>query len=209
MRAPLPHVRDHPGGKLGRMEEQPSGGKTLVLILLAMVAVFAVIVGVGHVGVEVTTRTLIVLRHAKAAQIPGLADSERPLTERGERDARRVGAGARRHGPPARPGALLAVGADQADRRPGLPGADITFEPAIYEAYSDELLTLIRRSDPEVRTLMLVGHNPGVHDLVQGLTTENGDSGFPPGAFAVIEIDDEWAGLDAGRGVARWSPGDH
>ena len=35
------------------------------------------------------------------------------------------------------------------------------------------------------------------------------DFGFPPGAFAVIEIDDEWAGLDAGRGVARWSPGDH
>jgi phosphohistidine phosphatase len=83
------------------------------------------------------------------------------------------------------------------------------FEPVIYEAYSDELLTLIRRSDPEVRTLMLVGHNPGIHNLVQGLTMENGDSGFPPGAFAVIETDDEWAGLDAGRGVIRWSPGDH
>nr|BFE85503.1 hypothetical protein GCM10020093_081040 [Planobispora longispora] len=60
-----------------------------------------------------------------------------------------------------------------------------------------------------MRTLLLVGHNPGVHELIMGLTTRLGDPGFPPGAFAVIESDEEWAELDTGRVVTRWSPKDH
>jgi phosphohistidine phosphatase len=169
-------------------------------------------------GVGVTPRTLIVLRHAKAAQAPGLPDRERPLTERGEHDARRVGEALT--GMDLRPDLVLCSPSTRtrqtaelvlssADDVFALSSADIVFEPVIYEAYSEELLTLIRRSDPEARTLMLVGHNPGIHDLVQDLTTRDGDSGFPPGAFAVIETDDEWAELAAGRGVIRWSPGDH
>ncbi|GAA3416008.1 SixA phosphatase family protein [Streptosporangium vulgare] len=90
-----------------------------------------------------------------------------------------------------------------------LPDAEILIEPAIYEAYPDELLTLIRRSDPEVGTLVLVGHNPGVQELVTELTAADGDDGFPPGAFAVIEVDGEWSGLDTGRGIAHWNPKKH
>ncbi|MDP9847363.1 SixA phosphatase family protein [Streptosporangium lutulentum] len=165
-----------------------------------------------------TTRTLIVLRHAQAAHGSGLPDRERPLTERGELDARRVGEALT--GMDLRPDlvlcspsvrtrrtAALALSGFEGDFTPS--SADILFEPVIYEAYFEELLTLIRRSDPETRTLMLIGHNPGVHDLVRELTGWDGDPGFRPGAFAVIEIDDEWAGLDTGRGVIRWSPGDH
>ncbi|WP_271216225.1 SixA phosphatase family protein [Streptosporangium carneum] len=160
-------------------------------------------------GGRVTTRTLIVLRHAKAAHTPGLADRERPLTERGRRDARRIGETLT--GLDLRPDLVLCSPSIRTRQTAelALPGADITFEPAIYEAYPDELLTLVRRSDPEVRTLILVGHNPGVHELVQDLTTREGDPGFPPGAFAVIETDAEWAELDAGRGVVRWSPKEH
>lgn len=157
-------------------------------------------------GVEVSgTRTLVVLRHAKAAHIPGLADRERPLTDRGRRDADRV----------ARTLADLGVQPDLVLCSPSvrtrqtaelaLPGAEVVYESEIYEAYADELLALLRRGDPEARTLVLVGHNPGVHELVQLLTTRD-DEGFPPGAFAVIETDDEWSGLDSGRAVARWNP---
>ncbi|MGJ6965080.1 SixA phosphatase family protein [Streptosporangium sp. G11] len=153
-----------------------------------------------------TARTLVVLRHAKAVHTSGLADRERPLTDVGERDALRVGAAlADMDLTPdlvlCSPSVRTRQTADLA-----LPGAEILIEPAIYEAYSDELLTLIRRSDPEVRTLVLVGHNPGVHELVRQLTTVDGDTGFPPGAFAVIEVDGEWAGLDSGRGIAHWKP---
>ncbi|GAA2880878.1 histidine phosphatase family protein [Streptosporangium fragile] len=153
-------------------------------------------------------RTLIVLRHAAAAQVPGLADRDRPLTEGGERDARMAGETIAGLG--LRPDLVLCSPSARTRRTAelALPGADVVVEPDIYEAYADELLMMIRRSDPEVRTLVLVGHNPGVHQLVQDLTARDGHAGFPPGAFAVIEVDGEWAELDGGRRVARWSPGE-
>lgn len=158
-------------------------------------------------GVGMTARTLVVLRHAEAATVPGLADRERPLTARGERDAR--GAGEALAGLGLRPEVVLCSPALRTRRTAelALPDADVRFEAGIYEAYPDELLELLRRSDPEVRTLVLVGHNPGVHELVLGLTGTDGGDGFPPGAFTVLETEDEWIGLGAGRGVARWAPG--
>ncbi|GIH90884.1 histidine phosphatase family protein [Planobispora siamensis] len=154
-------------------------------------------------------RTLIVLRHAKAVHTPGLSDPERPLTERGERDARKVGEALATLG--LRPDLVLCSPSVRTRQTAELvlPGGPIEFERDIYEAYADELLELVRRTDPQVRTLLLVGHNPGVHELVLGLTSRDGDTGFPPGAFAVIETDDEWAGLDSGRAVTRWNPKEH
>ncbi|MFI6452234.1 SixA phosphatase family protein [Streptosporangium amethystogenes] len=153
-----------------------------------------------------TARTLVVLRHARAVNASGLADRERPLSADGEHDARRVGEALAAQG--LRPDLVLCSPSVRTRQTANLalPGADVLFEPAIYEAYPDELLTLIRRSDPQVRTLVLVGHNPGVHELVSQLTEDDGDAGFPPGAFAVIEVDGEWTELDVGRGIARWSP---
>ncbi|WP_329088937.1 MULTISPECIES: SixA phosphatase family protein [unclassified Streptosporangium] len=156
-----------------------------------------------------TARTLVILRHAKAVHTSGLADRERPLTDVGERDALKVGAALAGMG--LTPDLVLCSPSVRTRQTAdlALPDAEILIEPAIYEAYSDELLTLIRRSDPEVRTLVLVGHNPGVHELVRQLTDVDGDAGFPPGAFAVIEVDGGWAGLDAGRGIAHWNPKKH
>ncbi|WP_344866217.1 histidine phosphatase family protein [Planomonospora alba] len=153
-----------------------------------------------------TARTLIVLRHAKAAHVPGLADAERPLTDRGERDARRIGEVLAGLG--LRPDLVLCSPSVRTRRTAELavPDGPVEYERDVYEAYADELLALLRRTGPEVRTLLLVGHNPGVHELVMGLTARDGDPGFPPGAFAVIETDDEWAELEAGRAVTRWSP---
>ncbi|GAA4181524.1 histidine phosphatase family protein [Streptosporangium oxazolinicum] len=156
-----------------------------------------------------TARTLVVLRHAKAVHTSGLADRERPLTDVGERDALKVGAALAGMG--LTPDLVLCSPSVRTRQTAdlALPDAETLIEPAIYEAYPDELLTLIRRSDPEVRTLVLVGHNPGVHELVRQLADVDGDAGFPPGSFAVIEVDGEWAGLDAGREIAHWNPKKH
>lgn len=156
-----------------------------------------------------TTRTLVVLRHAKAVHTSGLADRERPLTEVGERDALKVGAALA--GMDLTPDLVLCSPSVRTRQTAdlALPDAEILIEPAIYEAYPDELLTLIRRSDPEVGTLVLVGHNPGVQELVTQLTAADGDDGFPPGAFAVIEVDGDWSGFDTGRGIAHWNPKKH
>ncbi|MEU7002881.1 histidine phosphatase family protein [Nonomuraea sp. NPDC046570] len=154
-------------------------------------------------------RTLIILRHAKAAQIPGLDDRERPLTHRGERDAERAGAEIRSLG--LEPGLVLCSPAVRTRRTAELafPAADVSFERDIYEAYPEELYSLVRRSDPEAATIVLCGHNPGVHEMA--LSLAGGEYTFRPGSFAVIETAAAWVDLWPGEGrlVTRWDPKEH
>ncbi|MGP4094101.1 SixA phosphatase family protein [Nonomuraea sp. KM90] len=154
-------------------------------------------------------RTLIVLRHAKAAQVPGLADRERPLTDRGERDAKRAGDEIRAAG--FDPDVVLCSPALRTRRTAEIafPETEISYEREIYEAYPEELLELVRRSDPGLGTVVLCGHNPGVHELALGLA--GGDYGFRPGAFAVIGVESVWADLWPGEGrlVSHWDPKEH
>ncbi|GAA4589705.1 histidine phosphatase family protein [Planotetraspora phitsanulokensis] len=142
-------------------------------------------------------KTLIVVRHAKAVHVAGLADRERGLTARGERNAREAGDLIR----PLEPELVVSSPAVRTRRTAELLGLDapIEYEGGIYEAYSDELLELLRRADPEVDTLVLVGHNPGVHELVLSLTGTQDDR-FPPGAFAVIELPAPWEEVVPGAG---------
>ncbi|GAA0954247.1 SixA phosphatase family protein [Nonomuraea longicatena] len=153
--------------------------------------------------------TLIVLRHAKAAQVPGLADRERPLTDRGERDAARLGVAIRDLGH--RPDLVLCSPALRTRRTAELafPDDEISFERDIYAAYPDELLELIRLQDPAAATIVLCGHNPGVHELALGLT--GGEFGFRPGSFAVVEATVPWVELSEGEGrlVTHWDPKEH
>ncbi|TMR20727.1 histidine phosphatase family protein [Nonomuraea zeae] len=146
------------------------------------------------------------LRHSKAAHVAGLADRERPLTGRGERDAKRAGDEIRASG--LDPDVVLCSPALRTRRTAELafPESEISYERDIYEAYADELLELVRGSDPDASTVVLCGHNPGVHELA--LSLAGGDYGFRPGAFAVIEVDSAWADLGPGEGrlVTRWDP---
>lgn len=142
-------------------------------------------------------KTLIVVRHAEAGQGIGVPDLERPLTEGGERDARAAGELIRR----LRPDLVVCSPAARTRRTAELLGLDapIDIERGVYEAHPEELLELLRRTDPDVRTLVLVGHNPGAHQLVLGLTGAAGD-GFPPGSVAVIRIFGPWAEIQFGEG---------
>ncbi|TDE34638.1 histidine phosphatase family protein [Nonomuraea mesophila] len=146
------------------------------------------------------------LRHAKAAQIAGLLDRERPLTDRGERDAKRAGDEIRAAG--FAPEMVLCSPALRTRRTAELafPEAEVSYERDIYEAYPDELLELVRRSDPELGTVVLCGHNPGVHELALGLA--GGDYVFRPGAFAAIRVESPWSELGQGEGrlITRWDP---
>jgi phosphohistidine phosphatase len=157
---------------------------------------------------------LIVLRHAKAVHVAGMADRERPLTGRGERDAHRAGAALGDMG--LAPDLVLCSPSVRTRQTAELalaefaPAAPVHHERDIYLGHPDDLLELVRRTDADVRTLLLVGHNPGAHELVLDLTgaVEQDDPGFPPGAFAVIETATGWTDLwpGEGRAVTRWSP---
>lgn len=151
-------------------------------------------------------RTLIVLRHAKAVHVPGMEDLERPLTDRGERDAKRAGDEVRALG--LAPDLVLCSPSVRTRLTAELafPEVEVSYERDVYQAYPEELLALVKLTDPELETVVLCGHNPGVHELAISLA--GGDYGFRPGAFAVIRTQSDWVDLWPGQAelVTRWDP---
>jgi phosphohistidine phosphatase len=80
--------------------------------------------------------------------------------------------------------------------------APVDYLEPLYAADADELLDAVRelsaREDPP-DTVLLVGHNPGVHQLVLELTGGEQLPGFPPSALAVLTLDvNDWFAADSG-----------
>jgi phosphohistidine phosphatase len=89
--------------------------------------------------------------------------------------------------------------------RPALPkGTQFKFEPRLYTAGSKELLARIKRLSPAVSSVLIVGHNPAMQDLVLSLASEDRKSAairkkFPTAALAVFDAPiDEWKQLAPG-----------
>ncbi|MFG1998422.1 SixA phosphatase family protein [Spirillospora sp. NPDC048911] len=144
--------------------------------------------------------TLIVLRHAKAVAGLGLADIDRPLNDRGRRDAAATGEWLRDNDlVPDR--VLCSTAVRTRETLDGLAlQAEVSFEAQIYDNEPETLLSLVRETDDGVRTLLLVGHNPSVHQLVHDLTGDAPDA-FPTCALAVIELTVPWAEAWRGAGT--------
>lgn len=147
-------------------------------------------------------RTLLVFRHAHARRAaPGTADHERPLSERGERDARRMGR--RLQGEELVPGLALASPAVRARATARLAGEAGDFADRIetaeelYGADPADCLDLVgRRGGPHER-VMIVGHNPAFQELVR--RAGDGIEAMPTGAVAMIAVDaPAWEELDPG-----------
>ncbi|GAA2619670.1 histidine phosphatase family protein [Actinomadura fulvescens] len=142
--------------------------------------------------------TLIVLRHAKAVAGLGLADIDRPLNDRGRRDAAATGEWLRANDlVPDR--VLCSTAVRTRETLEGLAfQAEVSFEARIYDNDPETLASLVRETDEDVRALLLIGHNPSVHQLVHDLTGDAPDA-FPTCALAVIEFTASWA--EAWRGT--------
>jgi len=152
-------------------------------------------------------RTLYVLRHAKSDwSSAARSDFDRPLAGRGHRALGLLA----RHVLDAdiAPELVLSSSARRARETAEavLPDAPITYDDELYGADVMELLARLRRVDPDVASVMVVGHNPGLHDLVEVLTDEDLDK-FPTGALATLVISAPWSELQPGRaalsGVVR------
>lgn len=150
------------------------------------------------------TRRLLLLRHAQAASAPGLSDIERPLTERGERDATAVGSWL--SASEVAPHLVLCSTARRARRTWGLAAGQlgsappVSYDPRIYEADDGGLLALVQETDDATHTLLLVGHNPAVHELVIGLTRAGEvQDHFPAASLAVVGVSSGWAHLARDR----------
>src|SRR5688500_15265530 len=110
---------------------------------------------------------LLLLRHAKAERSrPGERDHDRRLAERGRGDAPKVGAYMVRHGyAPDR--AIVSTSARTRETWDLAAGAmkktpPVLFEERLYEASPRTLLAVIKETGPDVGTLLMVGHNPGL-----------------------------------------------
>jgi phosphohistidine phosphatase len=156
-----------------------------------------------------TTRTLVVLRHAKTVQSDELVDLDRPLTERGHADAGMAGAWLSSHGyrpdlvlcSPARRTRQTWHGIAIALERSDAP--DVRYEPAIYTGGVPEVLGLVRSVPDEYATVLLVGHNPTLSTLTAALAPDasRDSDGLRTCGLAVHEVDGVWT--DAGPGTAR------
>jgi phosphohistidine phosphatase len=151
---------------------------------------------------------LLLLRHAKAvaAEQP-LADSARLLAERGERDARRIGARLQQYQPP--PSRILTSPAARALRTAQLvaiafdqPLEAIVLEPRLYLAEPPALRTVIAEQDAALESLLVVGHNPGLSELVHELLPAFDVDDLPTGAVVVLEypVNMAWTQLEATAG---------
>jgi phosphohistidine phosphatase len=163
-------------------------------------------------------RTLVLLRHAKA-DWPQVPDHERPLADRGRLDAPAVG----RRFADDRLAPHLALCSTAARTRETwklvaheLPHRPRTvYEERLYEATLGDLLALVSGTPDDIGTLLLVGHNPGMHAMAEALTgTADNDAmarmrrGFPTAAFAVLTVPGSWKSVEhgAGRLTAFWAP---
>lgn len=167
------------------------------------------------------TRRIVLLRHAKA-DWGQEADHERPLAERGRKDAPVAGRRLAGTGIPfdlalcstaARTRETWKLAVQELPERPRT-----VYEERIYEASLGELIALLNEVPEEVDDLLVVGHNPGMHALADALAGEaDGDllarmnrSGYPTSAFAVLAFTGTWKSVEHGVGrlVAFWTPHD-
>lgn len=157
---------------------------------------------------------LYLLRHAKAVPADdGAADRERPLEPRGRRAAQAMGTWIGEHhlvpdlvlcSPSLRTRQTLDIITPGFDRPP-----KIVLEEALYLASADRLLARLRRVPASLDSVLLVGHNPGFHELALFLAESASGplmarlGGFPTGAMGRFEVNLPWSAL--GRRTARLS----
>ena len=139
-------------------------------------------------------KRLILVRHAKSSwKNAALADSERPLSGRGKRDAPRMGA--RLAGLGLLPDIILASPARRARKTASLLAGEIPaaagrilVDPALYEANAGVLLERVRALDERWQQVMLIGHNPGLTDFANLLTAAGIDN-IPTCGVLVADLD--------------------
>ncbi len=153
---------------------------------------------------------LLLLRHAKSdwTLAPGMTDLHRPLNARGRRDASRMGTWM--HANAMQPQRVLCSPAQRTretwqlvaqplDRDP----ADVIWEDGIYEASVETLLALLGTQKPTPERLLMIGHNPGMEELLRYLSSDPIPAGpggklFPTATLARLEMPADWSTLSRG-----------
>ncbi len=151
-------------------------------------------------------RTLLLLRHGKSDWTQFTRDFQRPLKRRGIRGAQAIGKWLLQH--QLIPDYLISSPAVRAlhtaelvSQAVGLDQGIITQEPDIYEASVRDLLAVLSGIPSHTQCVMLVGHNPGLEDLILHLAVNRipaADKLMPTAALASFNMPDDWTELSPG-----------
>ncbi|MBN8530943.1 MAG: histidine phosphatase family protein [Alphaproteobacteria bacterium] len=152
---------------------------------------------------------LFLLRHAKAGH-PGAADDHaRPLTERGKRDAARLGSFLKNQSfAKEKPSVLCSDAARTRQTYDALceglgQALSVSYDPRLYLAGPNEIITLLQGQTAP--SLLVIGHNPGIHqcclllagaadpELLKDLRFR-----FPTAAMAEFSLGVSWRDLEPG-----------
>jgi phosphohistidine phosphatase len=158
-------------------------------------------------------KTLLALRHAKSDRSDrALRDYDRPLAPRGEADAPLMGAALAAFG--LVPDCIVTSTAVRAHETTRLVtgamayGGEIIEDPDVYGASVETLLRVLRACNDEAATALLVGHNPGLEELICLLTGgEDAEAmlRLPTAGLAYIALDiDDWSHLRPACGLLQW-----
>ncbi|HQS70169.1 MAG: histidine phosphatase family protein [Novosphingobium sp. 28-62-57] len=160
-------------------------------------------------------KTLALFRHAKSDWSDARArDFDRPLNARGQRGAQAMGAYIKNTGRTfdrmiASPAVRAAETVEEASKAWKCT-FKVEWDRRIYLASSATLIDLLKELSGDPASVLMVGHNPGLEDLIFDLVPDDGSSPlravveekFPTATFAVLELDvDSWS--DVAEGCAR------
>lgn len=153
------------------------------------------------------THELLLLRHAKSDWPVDVDDFSRPLKKRGRRAAKQVGRWLhQQHLIPdtilSSPATRALATAQRVCRQLGIDESTIVCDLRIYEADAQTLLSILK-TGCHGRRVLLVGHNPGLENLLLKLVPHsiplsiNGKC-LPTAALAQLAFESEWAELSPG-----------
>ncbi|MBV9957619.1 MAG: histidine phosphatase family protein [Acidobacteria bacterium] len=153
-------------------------------------------------------KTLLLLRHAKSSwDDSGLKDFERPLNNRGLQAAPAIGRFLRQQ--KLQPHLILSSPAERARQTASLVTetarltADLRYDERIYEASLERLMEVLAQIEDAAEVVMLVGHNPGLEELLEHLTGEA--QRMPTAALASISLElDKWGKVREHAGRLEW-----
>lgn len=151
------------------------------------------------------TGRLYLLRHAKSSwEDTALADHDRPLAPRGRRASKLIAEHMRREGLAP---ALVRCSSARRTREtleriaPALgEGVTVRIERELYGASGRRLLELLRADEEGTRSVLLIGHNPGIQELALMLARSGDKLGglrakYPTGALATLTFEGPWSEL--------------
>jgi phosphohistidine phosphatase len=157
-------------------------------------------------------RRLVLLRHAKSGWPDGVADHDRPLAARGRREAPLAGRWLDEQVGPI--DVVACSPARRARETCALVVAELGAEPDVrvddrlYPGAPTDVVTVVRELPGEARTVLLIGHNPGLEELVQdlagaGCVLKTSSIAVLGGSGDWATVAPGWATLDAGATPRR------